>query len=220
MHFAPTSRPAARSAPPSPSIATAPKWSTCGAATATASSKAPWQRDTMVNMFSTTKGIAALAIAVAVSRGLFGYDDKVADHWPEFAQAGKADVTVRQLLCHQAGLCALSPAPTVQDVADPTRAFGDARRPEAGLAARYPAWIPRHHPGLVRIRTHPSHRSGGPHAGPLLRRRELRARSGWICISGFRSRWRATGWRTSTTGRARSPCCTSMSCRWASSLRR
>src|ERR1700742_2317742 len=48
--------------------------------------KEPWQHDTMVNMFSTTKGVAALAVAVAVSRGLFAYDDKVADHWPEFAQ--------------------------------------------------------------------------------------------------------------------------------------
>jgi CubicO group peptidase (beta-lactamase class C family) len=98
-------------------------------------SKAPWQRDTMVNMFSTTKGVAALAIAVAVSRGLFGYDDKVADHWPEFAQAGKADVTVRQLLCHQAGLCALSPVPTVQDVADPIKL-------SVILAAQKPAWPP------------------------------------------------------------------------------
>src|SRR6201987_4673066 len=46
-------------------------------------SKAPWRHDTMVNMFSTTKGVAALAVAAAVSRGLFSYDDKVADHWPE-----------------------------------------------------------------------------------------------------------------------------------------
>ncbi|HEY9302972.1 MAG TPA: serine hydrolase domain-containing protein [Mycobacterium sp.] len=97
--------------------------------------KAPWQHDTMVNMFSTTKGVAALAVAAAVSRGLFGYDDKVADHWPEFAQAGKADVTVRQLLDHQAGLCALSPAPTVQDVADPTKL-------SVILAAQKPAWPP------------------------------------------------------------------------------
>jgi len=97
--------------------------------------KAPWQRDTMVNMFSTTKGIAALAVAVAVSRGLFGYDDKVVDHWPEFAQAGKADVTVRQLLGHQAGLCVLKPAPTVQDVGDPARL-------SAMLAAQKPAWQP------------------------------------------------------------------------------
>jgi CubicO group peptidase (beta-lactamase class C family) len=97
--------------------------------------KTPWQHDTMVNMFSTTKGIAALAVALAVSRGLFGYDDKVVDHWPEFAAAGKADVTVRQLLGHQAGLCVLTPAPTVRDVADPARL-------SAVLAAQKPAWPP------------------------------------------------------------------------------
>jgi CubicO group peptidase (beta-lactamase class C family) len=97
--------------------------------------KAPWQHDTMVNMFSTTKGVAGLAIAVAVSRGLFGYDDKVVDHWPEFGQAGKADVTVRQLLGHQAGLCVLKPVPTVRDVADPARL-------SAILAAQRPAWPP------------------------------------------------------------------------------
>ncbi|MGH3957972.1 serine hydrolase domain-containing protein [Mycobacterium sp.] len=97
--------------------------------------KTPWQHDTMVNMFSTTKGVAALAVAVAVSRRLFGYDDKVADHWPEFAQAGKGDVTVRQLLGHQAGLCVLSPAPTVQDVADPARLAPI-------LAAQKPVWPP------------------------------------------------------------------------------
>src|ERR1700761_9822845 len=83
--------------------------------------KDPWQHDTMVNMFSTTKGVAALVVALAVSRGLFGYDDKVVDHWPDFAQAGKADVTVRQLLGHQAGLWVLKPAPPVRDVADPAR---------------------------------------------------------------------------------------------------
>jgi CubicO group peptidase (beta-lactamase class C family) len=97
--------------------------------------KAPWQHDTMVNIFSTTKGVAALAVALAVSRGLFGYDDKVVDHWPEFAQAGKAHVTVRQLLGHQAGLCLLTPAPTVRDVADPARL-------SAMLAAQKPAWPP------------------------------------------------------------------------------
>jgi CubicO group peptidase (beta-lactamase class C family) len=97
--------------------------------------KLPWQHYTMVNMFSTTKGVAALAVALAVSRGLFGYDDKVVDHWPEFAQAGKADVTVRQLLGHQAGLCVLKPAPTVRDVADPPRL-------SAMLAAQKPAWPP------------------------------------------------------------------------------
>ncbi|OBK86570.1 serine hydrolase domain-containing protein [Mycobacterium sp. 1165178.9] len=97
--------------------------------------KDPWQADTMVNMFSTTKGVAALVVATAVSRGLISYDAKVADYWPEFAQAGKRDVTVRQLLAHQAGVCALKPKPTLADVADP-------RRLSPILAAQVPAWRP------------------------------------------------------------------------------
>ena len=60
--------------------------------------KAPWREDTLVNMFSTTKGVSALAIAVAAARGLISYDAKVADYWPEFAQASKGFITVRQLL--------------------------------------------------------------------------------------------------------------------------
>lgn len=95
----------------------------------------PWRPDTMVNMFSTTKGVAALVMAVAVSRGLFSYDARVADYWPEFAQAGKGDVTVRQLLGHQAGLCALKPKPALADVADPDRLAPI-------LAAQAPAWRP------------------------------------------------------------------------------
>jgi CubicO group peptidase (beta-lactamase class C family) len=97
--------------------------------------KDPWQADTMVNMFSTTKGVAALVVAVAVSRGLISYDARVSDYWPEFAQAGKADVTVRQLLGHQAGLSALKPTPTLADVADPERL-------SPILAAQTPAWRP------------------------------------------------------------------------------
>ncbi|MGB8406280.1 MAG: serine hydrolase domain-containing protein [Mycobacterium sp.] len=95
----------------------------------------PWQGDTLVNMFSSTKGVAALCVAHAVSKGLLDYDDKVTDHWPEFAQHGKGEVTVRQLLAHQAGLCALSPNPTLADIADPARL-------SPILAAQKPAWTP------------------------------------------------------------------------------
>ncbi|BBY32953.1 EstA family serine hydrolase [Mycolicibacter minnesotensis] len=97
--------------------------------------RTPWEQGTMVNVFSSTKGVAALAVALAVSRGLFGYDDTVATHWPEFAQAGKGDVTIRQLLGHQAGLSALKPAPTLADVADPDRLA-------PMLAAQKPLWAP------------------------------------------------------------------------------
>ncbi len=83
--------------------------------------KAPWQEDTLVNMFSTTEGVASLAIAVAVARGLISYDAKIADYWPEFAQASKGSITVRQLLSHQAGLPVIDAALTLRDLADPAK---------------------------------------------------------------------------------------------------
>lgn len=97
--------------------------------------RSPWQADTMVNMFSSTKGVAALTVAHAVSKGLLEYDRKVTDYWPEFGQHGKGEITVRQLLAHQAGLCTLSPSPTLVDVADPDRLAPI-------LAAQQPAWTP------------------------------------------------------------------------------
>ena len=55
-------------------------------------------------MFSTTKGVTAIAANLLVQRGELDLDAKVADYWPEFAQAGKADIPVRWLLSHRAGL--------------------------------------------------------------------------------------------------------------------
>jgi CubicO group peptidase (beta-lactamase class C family) len=70
--------------------------------------KLPWEEDTVVNMFSTTKGVASLAIAVAVAQGLISYDAEVADYWPEFAQASKGSITVRQLLSIRRGCRSLT----------------------------------------------------------------------------------------------------------------
>jgi CubicO group peptidase (beta-lactamase class C family) len=64
----------------------------------------PWERDTMVPVFSTTKGISALVLASLRSKGLLDWDERVAHYWPEFAAAGKDAITVRQLLAHEAGL--------------------------------------------------------------------------------------------------------------------
>lgn len=64
----------------------------------------PWLEDTLAVSFSTTKGVTSTALHILVDRGLLDYDDPVAKHWPEFAQAGKERITVRNLLCHQAGL--------------------------------------------------------------------------------------------------------------------
>jgi CubicO group peptidase (beta-lactamase class C family) len=100
-----------------------------------ASTDAPWEQDTLITVFSATKGVAALAIAVAASRGLISYSAKVADYWPEFAQAGKGDVTVRQLLGHQAGLAVINPPLTFSDLTDPEKM-------SAKLAAQAPLWQP------------------------------------------------------------------------------
>ena len=64
----------------------------------------PWEADTLAMCFSTTKGVASFALHLQVAAGLLGYDDPVAAHWPEFAQNGKDEVTVRHVLSHSAGL--------------------------------------------------------------------------------------------------------------------
>src|SRR4051795_7768030 len=69
-----------------------------------------WERDTVVTMFSTSKGVTAAALALGHSRGLIDYDERVAAYWPEFAKAGKEGITVRQLLAHQAGLAVIDHA--------------------------------------------------------------------------------------------------------------
>jgi CubicO group peptidase (beta-lactamase class C family) len=78
----------------------------------------PWQEDTMVIVYSATKGLAAMTLALAHSRGWLDYDRTVASYWPEFAQHGKGGITVRQLLAHQAGLYALDRPLTRELVAD------------------------------------------------------------------------------------------------------
>jgi CubicO group peptidase (beta-lactamase class C family) len=95
----------------------------------------PWQRDTLALTFSVTKGMAAAAMAVAHSRGLFELDAPVAQYWPEFAAGGKHEITVRQLLSHQAGLIAVDEHLTVDKLADHALL---ARI----LARQRPAWVP------------------------------------------------------------------------------
>ncbi|MDF2445498.1 MAG: serine hydrolase [Moraxellaceae bacterium] len=64
----------------------------------------PWTPDTLSLSFSTTKGIVATLLHILASRGQVDYDAPVARYWPAFAQGGKGGITVRQLLCHEAGL--------------------------------------------------------------------------------------------------------------------
>lgn len=63
-----------------------------------------WAADTLANVWSIGKGVSGLCAAKAVDMGLIEYDRKVAEYWPEFAAEGKGEVTVSELLSHQAGV--------------------------------------------------------------------------------------------------------------------
>lgn len=64
----------------------------------------PWLEDTLALSFSTTKGVASVMMHILVDKGLIEYDKPVAYYWPEFQGAGKQEITIRHLLCHQSGL--------------------------------------------------------------------------------------------------------------------
>ncbi len=96
---------------------------------------APWNEDTMVVVNSTTKGLSAMTVAVASARGWLEYDAPVARYWPEFAQNGKGEITLRHLLGHEAGLVSLDEIPRVDTLMD----LDDMARL---LARQTPAWPP------------------------------------------------------------------------------
>jgi CubicO group peptidase (beta-lactamase class C family) len=89
----------------------------------------------MVIVYAATKGLAAMALAIAHSRGWLDYEARIAAYWPEFAQQGKERITVRQLLAHQAGLFALD-EPVDRTV------VADLDRLARILARQKPAWEP------------------------------------------------------------------------------
>ena len=95
----------------------------------------PWREDTMTLVHSTTKGMAAMVMALAHSRRWLDYDERVATYWPEFAQNGKERITLRQLLAHQAGLFAFD-EPVDREV------IADLDRLAAVMARQRPAWEP------------------------------------------------------------------------------
>ena len=119
-------------------------------------SRAPWRSDTMVVVHSATKGLAAMVMALAHSRRWLDYDERVCAYWPEFAQAGKERITVRQLLAHQAGLFAFDEPVDREVVADLDRLAGV-------MARQAPAWEPGERQAYHAI-------SLGFYEGELLRR--------------------------------------------------
>jgi CubicO group peptidase (beta-lactamase class C family) len=95
----------------------------------------PWERDTMVIVYSATKGLAAMTLAIAHSRGWLDYEERVSTYWPEFGQHGKERITVRQLLGHQAALYELD-EPVDRNV------VANLDRLAVVLARQKPAWEP------------------------------------------------------------------------------
>jgi CubicO group peptidase (beta-lactamase class C family) len=78
----------------------------------------PWERETLVNVWSTSKGPTALCAHILADRGLLDFDAPVAEYWPEFAAAGKESVLVRHLLSHRAGLAGLRVPHTFAQLCD------------------------------------------------------------------------------------------------------
>lgn len=95
----------------------------------------PWQRDSLVNTYSTTKGIVALALALLVESGDLDYGAPAADYWPQFGAEKKFHISVAQLLSHQAGLYQFEPAIEVE-------ALYDWQQRTFQLASQAPAWTP------------------------------------------------------------------------------
>ncbi|MCF8177508.1 MAG: beta-lactamase family protein, partial [Sulfuritalea sp.] len=77
--------------------------------------------DTLIVVFSVSKGLTAMALNLAAERGRFEWDAPVAEYWPSFAQCGKQSITVRQLFNHQAGLAAISLPLTLTQYCDPAQ---------------------------------------------------------------------------------------------------
>jgi CubicO group peptidase (beta-lactamase class C family) len=125
----------------------------------------PWGRDTMVVVHSATKGLAAMTLAVAHSRGWLNYEERVCTYWPEFAQQGKEGITVRQLLAHQAGLFAIDEPVAVEAVADLDRLATILARQkpvwEPGTRQAYHALTLGFYEGELIRRIDPQHRSLG-----------------------------------------------------------
>lgn len=104
----------------------------------------PWERDTIANVYSTTKTMTALTALLLADRGELDFDKPVAHYWPEFAQAGKENVTVAHLMSHASGLSGWEETLQGEDLYDWDKAT-------SLLAAQAPWWEPGSAPGYHAI---------------------------------------------------------------------
>jgi len=130
-----------------------------------AEATAPYREDTLQLVFSTTKGITAIAVAICVQRGLLSYSEKVSTYWPEFAKHGKGDATVAQLLSHQCGLYTVDGDISLADALDwntvTARLAATAPRWDIGTKHGYHALTYGWLAGELVRRVDPAHRSLG-----------------------------------------------------------
>src|SRR5260370_3786737 len=106
------------------------------AGVASQATQAPWRGDTIVNVYSASKGLAALCAHRLVDQGKLDLDAPIARYWPEFAQAGKSELPVHVVLSHPAGLPAIKQAL-------PSEALYDWDVITSALAPQTPWWPPR-----------------------------------------------------------------------------
>jgi CubicO group peptidase (beta-lactamase class C family) len=95
----------------------------------------PWERDTLINVYSTTKAMASISTLMLVDRGELDLDAPVASIWPEFGAKGKQGILVRQLLSHTSGVAGWAEPVTISDVCD-------WEKSTSLLAAQEPFWEP------------------------------------------------------------------------------
>jgi CubicO group peptidase (beta-lactamase class C family) len=95
----------------------------------------PWEKDTVVNVYSTTKTMTALTALLVADRGELDFTAPVAKYWPEFAANGKADIKVSHLMSHSSGLAGWEEKVTLEDMYD-------WEKVTALLAAQAPWWEP------------------------------------------------------------------------------
>lgn len=95
----------------------------------------PWEQDTIINVWSTTKTMAGICMLMLADRGQLDFDAPVATYWPEFAAAGKEDVLVRHVMGHTSGLSGWAETITADDLYDWEKAT-------SLLAAQAPFWTP------------------------------------------------------------------------------
>ena len=108
----------------------------------------PWEENTIINVWSTTKTMSFLCCLLLADRGELDLYAPVATYWPEFAAAGKEQVATRHIMSHNAGLSGWDEPLTMSDLLDHDKLVGLHAEPGPVVGARLRIRLPRHQPGV------------------------------------------------------------------------